>query len=516
MSGLGRYVLVGFLTALVVALAFWAANWAYAAFFNSATTHGTLSYVGALTPPPDTDGDGVSDAEDDCPETPTGADVDANGCFHDLKIVFDPNVTTDVTTTENVDLVADVRNLGQLPSDATASITLPPQLEIVESFPEPSCSVSGQTVLTCDLGTLQPGASKAIGIRAETPCVDADLPLEVSASVETDVDLVSQNDTDVIDFMVIADRQVCLQKLADTFRPILILGEGNSCGGEDRDRRDPYEPVEVQIWLSDPASEDATRRDNTITDLRNVKNSNFHLETPTAEDLRNRNKNFYLDVEDASPEDPRNDACEDYRQAYEARRPPGDPTGHYRNVTYVRVEESVRGVILTYWLFYFYNDGNPIPFVSRNRHEGDWEFIRLIFPSTDQCSFRGVSELLEAECEPVLVVYSQHQFTASAFWSDLDENTNGNDRIGTHPIAYVARGSHANYFTPNDRVTRFNDWVPRHPSDVGEGNQGRFAGDLTPIVLPCQGNPPDSFGWLKYRGSWGEPGFGSPSKKDFC
>jgi pimeloyl-ACP methyl ester carboxylesterase len=64
---LRRHAPLGLLAALAFALALWSAGLAYAAFIDSATTQGILSYEGE---PPDGDGDGIADTQDICPADP--------------------------------------------------------------------------------------------------------------------------------------------------------------------------------------------------------------------------------------------------------------------------------------------------------------------------------------------------------------------------------------------------------------------------------------------------------------
>ena len=56
---------------------------------NSAPTSGAAYVFTGLGPPPDTDGDGVPDAEDECPDTPPGAVTDATGCSVDQLVPCD-------------------------------------------------------------------------------------------------------------------------------------------------------------------------------------------------------------------------------------------------------------------------------------------------------------------------------------------------------------------------------------------------------------------------------------------
>jgi hypothetical protein len=91
----------------------------------------------------------------------------------------------------------------------------------------------------------------------------------------------------------------------------------------------------------------------------------------------------------------------------------GDTSLVYWHV--VRYENGEAAV--QYWLFYVFND-------FQNWHEGDWENITV---------------RLDEEEEPTEVFYSAHEGGGTRAWDRAF-------RVGEHPIVYVARGSHANYF----------------------------------------------------------------------
>jgi len=76
----------------------------------------------------------------------------------------------------------------------------------------------------------------------------------------------------------------------------------------------------------------------------------------------------------------------------------------------------------TWWLY------NPKKYVGRGAHEGDWEFVQL-----------GCTD--EAGETPVLATASQHHSGGKReVWRMV--------RKQGRPAFYVARDSHANYFTP--------------------------------------------------------------------
>ena len=172
-----------------------------------------------------------------------------------------------------------------------------------------------------------------------------------------------------------------------------------------------------------------------------------------------------------------------HRAFYQAVLSP--EVGGYPIVTYAHVvDDEVPGQItIQYWLFYYYND-------SFNKHEGDWEFVQIV---------------LSAEDEPEWVILSQHHGGTRRAWSSVQVEEQ------THPVVYVALGSHANYF-----------WgAESYPNGVTIGNTrveildrtGDFDRTIPQVVLI-----PDremvaqdqvtwqGFEWLLFRGRWGEVG----------
>lgn len=112
-------------------------------------------------------------------------------------------------------------------------------------------------------------------------------------------------------------------------------------------------------------------------------------------------------------------------------------------------------IALQYWFFYTYNAfASPVdkPRVFQ-AHEGDWEHVAV---------------LLNSQLRPRAVFASQHNAGLTLPWAKVP------DREGDHPVIYVARGSHANYFVPG-----------RHKLDLAA---------LTGILAPLQPGIPRSLG----------------------
>ena len=89
--------------------------------------------------------------------------------------------------------------------------------------------------------------------------------------------------------------------------------------------------------------------------------------------------------------------------------------------------------LVRYWLFYAFDDWR-----SRNQrlwqaHEADWE---------------SVSVALDDSLHPIFAAYSQHCSGTVRAWAKVH-------RSGTHPVDYVALGSHANYFDKTSSPTQF-------------------------------------------------------------
>jgi len=140
--------------------------------------------------------------------------------------------------------------------------------------------------------------------------------------------------------------------------------------------------------------------------------------------------------------------------------------GYY---AYVHIVRSGSSTVVQYWLFYIYNNG-PL-----NDHEGDIEVVQVF---------------LDTSGNPKTVLASQHGSGENAAWSDVEKS-------GTHPVIYVAQGSHANYFRSyQGKLGMENDVV---------GSDGKtITGDqLSLILLGEQGDHPADQSWLDFPGRWG-------------
>lgn len=161
-------------------------------------------------------------------------------------------------------------------------------------------------------------------------------------------------------------------------------------------------------------------------------------------------------------------------------------------------------ILVQYWYASFYNE-------FLNTHEMDWEAVMVVCTN-------------EARPRPVLCAATAHHGGLWLPWDEVqraDAQGEG-DPGGTHPVVYVAQGSHANYF--------FGDAVYEIKTPVSQLMVGLMtppipldfvmsfrAGDKQ-LVLPAMipeprdgtwGTGPtedDDWRWLNQRGRWGSPG----------
>ncbi len=106
--------------------------------------------------------------------------------------------------------------------------------------------------------------------------------------------------------------------------------------------------------------------------------------------------------------------------------------GRGGSAMYGRVARTATRIVLQYWLFYYDNPlilpPTPVGTFWQS-HEGDWEVVNVILDSSQ---------------EPLEAGYSQHCSGQRKAWANVEKSPAGS----THPVAYVALGSHSNYFAP--------------------------------------------------------------------
>jgi hypothetical protein len=197
-----------------------------------------------------------------------------------------------------------------------------------------------------------------------------------------------------------------------------------------------------------------------------------------------------------------------------------DATKKYPLTIYAHVptEANPPGSVIEYWAFYYFNDWE-------NQHTADWECVQLFFG--DDCD------------EPIAAAYSNHLGCIWRPWSKVKKLVDADGHKTGHPLVFVARGSHAQYFeakeigyeppfaitlptlpgrmrgrfvgTRGGNIGRQRDHVVQVYSDVSVGQvsehyQIRRAPDQLKAVDPFIPGQADwnAWWWLQFRGKWAE------------
>ncbi len=97
--------------------------------------------------------------------------------------------------------------------------------------------------------------------------------------------------------------------------------------------------------------------------------------------------------------------------------------------------------LVRYWLFYDFDDWRSPRRRLWQAHEGDWESVTI-----------GLSAALQ----PQFAAYSEHCSGTIRPWANVAK------RGTTHPVDYVALGSHANYFSSSTNSTKLTECLRRY------------------------------------------------------
>lgn len=174
----------------------------------------------------------------------------------------------------------------------------------------------------------------------------------------------------------------------------------------------------------------------------------------------------------------------------------------FKRACYARI---VRGrgfshdrVVAQYWYAYFYND-------FWNTHEMDWETVMVVF------------KVEGAQPKPTICALSAHNGGHWLPWRQVQKanDDSGETEDGTHPIVYVANGSHANYFygpgvyvtaAPFEKMAA--DLLKKsrplidYTTSWQEGSRHLVEANLIPSSSDWTGE----WRWLNQEGRWGSAG----------
>jgi hypothetical protein len=153
---------------------------------------------------------------------------------------------------------------------------------------------------------------------------------------------------------------------------------------------------------------------------------------------------------------------EDYVLA--ARELHGNP--QYANRCYGHCARGAdgSGLFLQYWFFYYWNNK---AFLGFGLHEGDWEMVQIGFGASGR---------------PERMTFAQHDHAERCRWNQVE-------KVGGHPVVYVARGSQASYPRRG-----------RHRAPIVPDNADGQGAQISPSVefLDDRGAR-----WVSWGGRWG-------------
>lgn len=120
---------------------------------------------------------------------------------------------------------------------------------------------------------------------------------------------------------------------------------------------------------------------------------------------------------------------------------------------YVHVRETEGRIFLGYWWYLRYNvspwrtEVNCLPGLgfgglSCHDHEGDWEGVTVVLRPLNHP--RARDRYLLGNLRPEAAMYDAHGRSIRWEWPDVDLASDA-DHYATHPVVYVATGSHASY-----------------------------------------------------------------------
>jgi len=247
-------------------------------------------------------------------------------------------------------------------------------------------------------------------------------------------------------------------RLADRYSPVIAVEPQHKLCGPG----EPYRPTTVDILLGNPE-----------VVLRNAQRKVVER-GPTARQLSGAPAGDYIDL-GGNVLRPGCFYEKQFKRWFGDRKPTV-----YAHVT--TDSEHPGKLAVQYWFFYTYND-------FTNKHEGDWEMA--------QVDFDAATPAQALRTGPYQVDLAQHAGGEKAAWQDDPKLT----KDGTHPMAYVATGSHAAYF--------------QRKLYLGKGGGAIFGCEdtrsasepvsLQTMVVPDTPVPSGSrFAWLNFQGRWGQ------------
>lgn len=302
------------------------------------------------------------------------------------------------------------------------------------------------------------------------------------------------------------------QELADRYRPLLVLYPEIDY---DSQREEHYHPIGQRPGKR-PLDQDYHPRDIRLI-LDNVYLKKWKGIAPCQEVLKAMDENSIENINLIDKGGPKrvDKYWRHYAQIPDKDAKDKDGNKEYGRKAYARVMKGDKWfedyISIQYWMAYFFDDW-------ANVHEMDWEMVGVI-----------IKKKPDSPEEPVACIGNAHVGSFLEPWKKVDKANDSEERdeAGTHPIVYIANGSHAAYFSeypPHFNVAEpylngalrtviraanvameFMDYVPRYEDGV------HLFPDIEVIPAPQEDKDTGrkywtgEWRWLNFTGKWGSP-----------
>lgn len=162
----------------------------------------------------------------------------------------------------------------------------------------------------------------------------------------------------------------------------------------------------------------------------------------------------------------------------------GAPRADWKTYVVWRPRSTGGLVDIEYWTFYPWNDGFSI-----FNHPSDWEHVRT---TIDPKANGGQGKLVE-------VKLSAHKGGTILKAGDAKLKMDG-----THPISYVAKGTHANYAAPGTYDIEGTYGIAKDEAKTAPAADV-WKQETTIVLVGTRAAPKNNQVFVKYWGRWGEP-----------
>ncbi|MBX3230502.1 MAG: Vps62-related protein [Labilithrix sp.] len=160
----------------------------------------------------------------------------------------------------------------------------------------------------------------------------------------------------------------------------------------------------------------------------------------------------------------------------------GSPRSDWKSYAVWRPQAS--GLVnIEYWIFYPYNDGFSI-----FNHESDWEHVRVtIDPKANGGQGKATEVKLSAHKGGTIVKANDPKLS----WD------------GTHPVAYVAKGTHANYLAPGTYAIEGTHGIAKDTTKAAAA-AAVWKTENAVVNIGTRAKPKNGQVFVKFWGRWGE------------